>query len=124
MNYIDNLKSRTSSVIGYSGHERGWHIPLAAFTKGAQVIEKHFTVDKSLEGNDHKVSLLPSEFNEMSLAIADLSKALGVGHKRKITQGEATNKIALAKSLFSVNDIEKGSRVTEKDILIRSPGIG
>ena len=58
-NYIDNLKSRTSSVIGYSGHERGWHIPLAAFTKGAQVIEKHFTLDKSLEGNDHKVSLLP-----------------------------------------------------------------
>ena len=60
LNYIDNLKSRTTSVIGYSGHERGWHIPLAAFTKGAQVIEKHFTVDKSLEGNDHKVSLLPS----------------------------------------------------------------
>ena len=124
LNYIDNLKSRTSSVIGYSGHERGWHIPLAAFTKGAQVIEKHFTVDKSLEGNDHKVSLLPSEFNEMSLAIADLSRALGVGYKRKITQGEATNKIALAKSLFSANDIDKGSKITEKDILIRSPGIG
>ena len=124
LNYIDNLKSRTTSVIGYSGHERGWHIPLAAFTKGAQVIEKHFTVDKSLEGNDHKVSLLPSEFNQMSRAIADLSTALGVGYKRKITQGEATNKIALAKSLFSANDINKGSRVTEKDILIRSPAIG
>ena len=124
LNYIDNLKSRTSSVIGYSGHERGWHIPLAAFTKGAQVIEKHFTVDKSLEGNDHKVSLLPSEFNEMSLAIADLSRALGVGYKRKITQGEATNKIALAKSLFSANDIDKGSKITEEDVIIRSPGIG
>lgn len=124
LNYIDNLKSRTSSVVGYSGHERGWHIPLAAFTKGAQVIEKHFTLDRSLEGNDHKVSLLPTEFSQLKQALVDLSKSLGVGHKRQVTQGEATNKIALAKSLFCTNDIKRGIEITEKDILIRSPGIG
>ena len=124
LNYIDNLKSRTSSVVGYSGHERGWHIPLAAFTKGAQVIEKHFTLDRSLEGNDHKVSLLPTEFSQLKQALTDLSKSLGVGHKRQVTQGEATNKIALAKSLFCKNDIKRGIEITENDILIRSPGIG
>ena len=124
LNYIDNLKARTVSVIGYSGHERGWHIPLAAYTKGAQVIEKHFTLDKTLEGNDHKVSLLPSEFANMSQAFSDLSEALGVGYKRQITQGEATNKIALAKSLFCVRKVEKGAVITSNDIVIRSPGNG
>jgi N-acetylneuraminate synthase len=124
LNYIDNLKARTTSVIGYSGHERGWHIPIAAFTKGAQVIEKHFTLDKSLEGNDHKVSLLPAEFSQLSKALDDLSKSLGIGHMRQVTQGEASNKIALSKSLFSKKDINQGSIITEQDIIIRSPGIG
>jgi sialic acid synthase SpsE/sugar phosphate isomerase/epimerase len=124
LNYIDNLKARTASVIGYSGHERGWHIPLAAFTKGAQVIEKHFTLDKALEGNDHKVSLLPSEFAKMSQAFSDLSEALGVGYRRQITQGEASNKIALAKSLFCIKDIKKGQEILKENIVIRSPGNG
>ena len=124
LNYIDNLKLRTQSVIGYSGHERGWHIPVAAYAKGAQVIEKHFTLDKSLEGNDHKVSLTPSEYSQMSQAFVGLSKAFGIGHKRQITQGEASNKIALAKSLFCQSDIKQGSEIKENDIIIRSPGIG
>lgn len=124
LNYIENLKARTASVIGYSGHERGWHVPLAAFIKGAQVIEKHFTLDKNLEGNDHKVSLLPSEFSGMSQAFADLSEALGVGYRRQITQGEATNKIALSKSLFCLTNVKQGEVISEKHIVIRSPGNG
>ena len=124
LNYIDNLKLRTQSVIGYSGHERGWHIPIAAYAKGAQVIEKHFTLDKSLEGNDHKVSLTPSEYSQMSHAFIGLSKSFGVGHKRQVTQGEASNKIALAKSLFCNRDIKQGCEIEENDIIIRSPGIG
>ncbi len=124
LNYIDNLKSRTSSVIGYSGHERGWHIPLGAFTKGAQVIEKHFTLDKTLEGNDHKVSLLPSEFLMLSQALADLSEAMGIGYKRQITQGEATNKIALSKSIFCAKPVGRGELIKDENIVIRSPGNG
>jgi len=124
LNYIDNLKVRTASVIGYSGHERGWHIPIAAFIKGAQVIEKHFTLDKNLEGNDHKVSLLPEEFSAMSQAFSDLSVALGVGYKRQLTQGEATNKIALAKSVFSNKVIKKGQVISGDDLVVRSPGNG
>jgi N-acetylneuraminate synthase len=124
LNYIDNLKARTASVIGYSGHERGWHVPLAAFMKGAQVIEKHFTLDKTLEGNDHKVSLLPYEFSAMSQAFSDLSEALGVGYKRQITQGEATNRVALAKSIFSRKDIKQGDVIKEADLIVRSPGNG
>ena len=124
LNYINNLKRRTQSVIGYSGHERGWHIPLAAFTKGAQVIEKHFTLDKSLEGNDHKVSLLPDELYELSRCLSDLSQALGIGYKRQLTQGEATNKVALSKSLFCAKAINKGEVITESHVTIMSPGNG
>ena len=124
LNYIDNLKRRTNSVIGYSGHERGWHIPLAAFTKGAQIIEKHFTLDKSLEGNDHKVSLLPDELSDLNHCLSDLSQALGVGYRRQLTQGEATNKVALSKSLFCVNPIKKGELILESNIVVMSPGNG
>jgi len=124
LNYIENLKARTASVIGYSGHERGWHVPLAAFVKGAQVIEKHFTLDKTLEGNDHKVSLLPEEFLSMKQALADVANSLGVGYKRQLTQGEATNKIALAKSIFCKKNIKKGEVITNADLIIRSPGNG
>lgn len=124
LNYIDNLKRRTSAVIGYSGHERGWHVPLAAFTKGAQIIEKHFTLDKSLEGNDHKVSLLPDEFSNLNHCLSDLSQALGVGYRRQLTQGEATNKVALAKSLFCVNSIKKGEIILKSNIVVMSPGNG
>jgi sialic acid synthase SpsE/sugar phosphate isomerase/epimerase len=124
LNYINNLRSKTRSVIGYSGHERGFHIPLAAFAMGAQVIEKHFTLDKSLEGNDHKVSLLPDEFNELSRSLADLSQAVGVGYTRQITQGEATNKVALSKSLFCCKPVKNGDLITESHVVVRSPGNG
>ena len=124
LDYIDTLKSKTKSVIGYSGHERGFHIPLAAYIKGAQVIEKHFTLDKNQEGNDHKVSLLPDEFLNLKKYLVDISKSFGVGYKRDITQGEAINRVALAKSIFCSKSLKKGDEINEKNLIIRSPGNG
>ncbi|MEI2420999.1 N-acetylneuraminate synthase family protein, partial [Arthrospira platensis SPKY2] len=59
LNYLDKLAKIGNCPVGYSGHERGYHVAIAAVAKGAKVIEKHFTLDKTMEGNDHKVSLLP-----------------------------------------------------------------
>jgi sialic acid synthase SpsE/sugar phosphate isomerase/epimerase len=124
LNYFHNLKSRTDAVVGYSGHERGWHITTAAFALGAQVIEKHLTLDKSLEGNDHKVSLLPEEFGQMSKAIKDVSEAMGDGHKRIITQGESANRVALGKAIFCTSSLKKGDIIKKENLEIRSPGTG
>ncbi|MBC6962813.1 MAG: CBS domain-containing protein, partial [Nitrosomonas sp.] len=65
LNYLPHLKQLAGTIVGYSGHERGFAVPLAAIALGARIVEKHFTVDRSMEGNDHKVSLLPEEFAEM-----------------------------------------------------------
>lgn len=124
LNYINNLKERTSSVVGYSGHERGWHIAVAAFALGAQVIEKHFTLNKSMEGNDHKVSLLPDEFHALYRSLSDTASALGDGHRRVVTQGESNNKIALAKSIFCRKQIDVGDVIGAEHLEIRSPGNG
>ena len=65
LRYLDRLRRIGDCPVGYSGHERGFHVPIAAVALGAHVIEKHFTVDRALEGNDHQVSLLPDEFAAM-----------------------------------------------------------
>ena len=65
LNYLNKLKEIGNCLVGYSGHERGGAVPLAAVSLGAKVIEKHFTLDRDQEGNDHKVSLLPDEFKNM-----------------------------------------------------------
>ena len=105
LKYIERLRSLTNGrPIGYSGHERGFDAVIAAYTLGACIIEKHFTFDKSLEGNDHKVSLLPSEFKEMCAAIGNVSLAIGSSGPRAMTQGEMINRENLSKSLvFSKN---------------------
>ncbi|MEJ2002923.1 MAG: N-acetylneuraminate synthase family protein, partial [Maritimibacter sp.] len=69
LNYMTRLGEIGGCPVGYSGHERGWFVPVASVSLGAKVIEKHFTVDRSMEGNDHKVSLLPEEFRQMVDAI-------------------------------------------------------
>ena len=103
LNYIDTLRELAGegSIIGYSGHERGWFVPCAAVAKGACVIEKHFTLDKNLEGNDHKVSLLPSEFLEMVNAIENTYVSLGSAGHRFLSQGEMINRQTLAKSVVA-----------------------
>lgn len=123
--YLERLKVLSkNNIIGYSGHERGTWIPVAAVARGAKIIEKHFTFDKNLEGNDHRVSLLPSEFKNMVIQIRDVEQAIGTTASRRLTQGELINRETLAKSLFAARDLQPGSILRRDDILIRSPGGG
>lgn len=123
--YMPTLAELTNhGFFGYSGHERGWHIPVAAVALGAKIIEKHFTLDKSMEGSDHKVSLLPHEFKEMVRSIRDIEESLGQSTSKSITQGELINRENLAKSLVASRDIQLGEVVTEEMLECRSPGRG
>ncbi|EGG93726.1 N-acetylneuraminate synthase [gamma proteobacterium IMCC1989] len=124
LNYLDRLAQIGDCPIGYSGHERGISIPIAAVAKGAKVIEKHFTMDRELEGNDHRVSLLPIEFKEMVQRIREVEQALGGNTQRRITQGEMMNREVLAKSLIINCDLAPNETIKEEMIDIKSPGKG
>lgn len=124
LTYIERLKEISGVPVGYSGHERGFHAVLAAVALGARVIEKHLTVDRTMEGNDHKVSLLPGEFAAMVGAIREVEQSLGIGGERKPSQGEIINRNTLAKSLVATRVIEPGETITDDALMARSPGRG
>lgn len=122
--YLTRLAEITQAPVGYSGHERGFHVAVAAVALGARIIEKHFTVDRELEGNDHKVSLLPGEFKEMVQRVREVEEALGTAAPRAVSTGEMMNRVNLAKSLVAARRIEAGEVLTDADIDIKSPGRG
>lgn len=124
LRYLSRLKEIGSGLIGYSGHERGIHIPLAAAVLGAKVIEKHFTDDKSLDGNDHKISLLPEEFKQMVSNIRETENALFKKGPKKVSQGEKINRDSLSKSVTAKKKISKGEVFTIENLEIKSPGHG
>jgi pseudaminic acid synthase len=108
---IPHLAQAFGVVAGLSDHTLGGAVPVAAVTLGASVIEKHFTLDRNLEGNDHKVSLLPDEFARMVAEIRDVDASLGSDAERSLTQGELMNRVTLAKSLVAVRDLRSGEVV-------------
>jgi len=124
LSYFPRLKKIARSVVGYSGHERGFAVPLAAVALGARIVEKHFTVDRGMEGNDHKVSLLPDEFAEMVCQIRNIEEAMGEANERGLTQGEMINRENLAKSLVINCDLAKGQVIRREMIEVKSPGQG
>ncbi|MHA6523079.1 N-acetylneuraminate synthase family protein [Tessaracoccus sp. G1721] len=124
LRYMDRLAGLGGCPVGYSGHERGFHVPVAAVARGAQIIEKHFTIDKALEGNDHQVSLLPDEFETMVRLIRDVEASLGSDTARAVSTGEMMNRANLAKSLVATRRIEVGDTITRDSVAIKSPGRG
>ena len=124
LRYLNRLAELGDCVVGYSGHERGHHIAVAAVGMGAKIIEKHVTLDRTWEGNDHKVSLEPQEFVTMVQEIRQLEEALGTDVTRKITQGELMNRVNLAKSIVAKVEIVEGDQITEAMLDVRSPGRG
>jgi N-acetylneuraminate synthase len=124
LRYMDRLRTIGDCMVGYSGHERGIAVAAAAVARGARVVEKHFTVDRTMEGNDHRVSLLPDEFRQMVTAIREIEEALGSGDIRRITQGEMMNREILAKSLVASRPIASGETITADMVATRSPGQG
>ena len=124
LRYLDRLRELAEAPVGYSGHERGIEVPLAAVAMGAAVIEKHITLDRGMEGNDHKVSLLPDEFAQMMQGIRRVEESMGQGGERSISQGEMMNREVLAKSLVAACEVPAGTEITEEMVRIQSPGQG
>jgi N-acetylneuraminate synthase len=124
LKYIKELEKFGTNVVGYSGHERGYHISVASIALGANIIEKHFTVDREMEGNDHKVSLLPEEFKSMVKNIREVEMSLGDNNLRTPNQGELMNRVNLAKSLVINCDLKKGEKILDSMIEVKSPGRG
>ena len=109
--------------IGYSDHTKGIEVPIAAVALGATVIEKHFTLDKNMEGPDHKASLEPDELKAMVSAIRNIEQALGNGHK-EISPSERKNIEVARKSIVAAGRIKKGERLTEDNLTVKRPGTG
>lgn len=109
--------------VGYSDHSHGITIPIAAVARGAKIIEKHFTLDRNLEGPDHKASLEPDELAAMTQAIRQVEVALGDGVKRP-TVSEVANKAIARKSLVAARPIKKGQTIVAEDLAVKRPGNG
>jgi N-acetylneuraminate synthase len=120
---MTTLESTFGLSVGYSDHSEGIVIPIAAVARGASVIEKHFTLDKTFEGPDHKASLDPLELKAMVEAVRAVELSVGDGIKGP-RPSELKNKIAVRKSLVAARDIAVGQEILCGDIAIKRPGNG
>ena len=120
---MDTLLHAFNLPVGYSDHSKGITIPIAAVARGAEVIEKHFTLDNNMEGPDHKASLEPDELKSMVSAIRDIELALGDGIKGP-RPSEIKNKAIARKSLVAAQAIRQGDMLSAANIEIKRPGSG
>lgn len=117
------LKDKFNCVVGYSDHTKGIEVPIAAVALGASIIEKHFTLDKNMEGPDHKASLEPWELKLMIDSIRNIEKAIGKMEKF-VTTSEEKNKLIARKSIVAKKWIKAGNIFTEDNITTKRPGNG
>jgi len=120
---MSTIKHITGCRVGYSDHTKGIEVPIAAVALGAEVIEKHFTLDRNMEGPDHKASLEPDELKEMISCIRNIEMALGTGEKTK-SQSERKNIEIARKSIVAACDINKGEVFSDKNLITKRPGKG
>ena len=120
---MDTLKSAFGLPVGYSDHTEGIAVPIAAVARGAVVIEKHFTLDRTLPGPDHKASLEPGELKQMVAAIRVVEQGLGSGRKHP-TPSELKNMAVARKSLVAACTIRSGELFTEENLAVKRPGNG
>lgn len=123
LNAMDTMQDAFKLEVGYSDHSAGIVVPIAAVAKGAVLIEKHFTVDKSLPGPDHKASLDPIELKEMVDGIRIVEKILGDGIKGP-RPSEVKNKAVARKSLVAATDIAAGESFNTENLGVKRPGNG
>jgi N-acetylneuraminate synthase len=118
------IKEHFNVDIGYSDHTLGIEVPIAAVALGAKVIEKHFTIDRSLEGPDHACSLEPLELKNMINAVRNVEIACSGDGIKEPTSSEIKNKSIVRKSLYLNKDIKKGTKLTKDMIIALRPGDG
>lgn len=117
------IRDRFQVKVGYSDHTLGIEVPIAAVALGANVIEKHFTLDKELPGPDHKASLDPQELKAMVRAIRHIESALG-SDKKGVSPSEAGNKDIARKSIVAARPIKAGEPFTSDNLTVKRPGSG
>lgn len=120
---MESIRQKFGVEVGYSDHTQGIEVPIAAVALGATVIEKHFTLDRNMEGPDHKASLEPDELNAMVSAIRNIEQAMGDGIK-KVTDSEKGNMSVARKSIVAACDIRSGETFTENNLTVKRPGTG
>ncbi len=120
---MTTLENTFKVDVGYSDHTEGMEVPLAAVALGAKVIEKHFTLDRSMEGPDHKASMEPEEFRKMVSSIRNIEKCLGDGVK-KPSESEKKNINLVRKSIVASKVIRKGEIFSESNLTVKRPGNG
>lgn len=117
------LRDAIGCRVGYSDHTLGIEVPVAAVAMGAEVIEKHFTLDKTLPGPDHVASLEPAELKAMVSAIRHTEAALGSGRK-EVSRSERKNIAIARKSIIAARPISKGERFSHDNLTVKRPGNG
>lgn len=120
---MNELKERFGVRVGYSDHTKGIEVPIAAVALGAEIIEKHFTLDRNMEGPDHKASLEPDELKAMVSAIRNIELALGDGHKT-VSESERKNIAVARKSIVAAKNIKAGVVFNENNLTVKRPGNG
>lgn len=123
LNFIKTLQNEFDVPIGFSDHSPGIELPIAAVALGACVVEKHFTLDKTLEGPDHKASLNPDEFKSMVNAIRNVEVAMGDGIRTFSKNEEEIKKVA-RKSIIVNENVKKGTKIKKEMLMIKRPGTG
>ncbi len=123
LNAMNNIKEETGCLVGYSDHTEGILVPIIAASMGATVIEKHFTLDRTMEGPDHLASIEPNELKEMVKKIRLVEKIKGKFEKEP-TQSEKRIQEVARKSIVAARDIEPNTQIEEEMIVIKRPGTG
>ena len=120
---MNTLKEEFQVEVGYSDHTKGIEMPVAAVALGATIIEKHFTLDKNMEGPDHRASIEPEEFKAMVEAIRNVEQALGTNEK-VVSESEKNNRNVARKSIVAAKEIKKGDTFDENNLTTKRPGNG
>lgn len=119
-----HIQKEFGTAVGYSDHTLGIEVPVAAVALGAKIIEKHFTLDKTMDGPDHKASLEPEELKSMVLQIRNIEKALSGSGMKEPSASEMKNREVARKSIVALREIKKGESFTEENITVKRPGTG
>lgn len=120
---LKHIAKETGKVIGYSDHTLGIEVSIAAVALGAQIIEKHFTLDKKMVGPDHKASLEPKELKELVRSVRNIELCLGSGVKKR-TASEIDNYVAARKSIVAKTAIKVGDIFSAENLTVKRPGSG
>jgi len=123
LNAMLTIQKKFDVNVGYSDHTLGIEVDIAVAAMGATIIEKHFTLDKTMDGPDHKASLEPDELKEMVLAIRNIEKAMGSNEKKK-SPSESANIDIARKSIVAIKPIKKNEIFSENNLTVKRPGTG